>query len=77
MSDQHKTTDPDVIVTIRLRPGYAGAQVTFPPREGEDWRRGRDLADGPLSEATLMRIMQDVQAVAEGFDNAWQRDRHE
>lgn len=75
MSKQ-ETTD-DIVVTIRLRPGYAGATVLYPPRPGEDWRRGRDLADGPLSEATIARIHQDVLAVAEGYGNAWERDRHE
>lgn len=30
------------------------------PRAGEDWHRGRDLADGPLSEETWRRILADI-----------------
>jgi len=30
------------------------------PRAGEDWNRGRDLADGPLSEETWRQILADI-----------------
>ena len=30
------------------------------PRAGEDWTRGNDLADGPLSEQTWHRILGDI-----------------
>lgn len=31
-------------------------------RPGEDWTRGNDLADGPLTRSTLMRIYEDIIA---------------
>ncbi len=56
-------------VTIRIvRPsatdprGYIGAQVSFPPRPGENWERGRDLSDGPCSTKTMERIVADLMA---------------
>lgn len=30
------------------------------PRAGEDWTRGRDLADGPLTEETWRKILADI-----------------
>mgnify|MGYP001560171729 CR=1 FL=1 len=30
------------------------------PRAGEDWTRGRDLADGPLSDETWHKILADI-----------------
>lgn len=41
--------------------GYLGAAVLYPPRPGEDWERGRDLADGPCSDATIQRIADDLR----------------
>lgn len=63
---------PDVaIVTIRIvRPsatdphGYVGAGVSFPPRPGETWERGRDLADGQCSAETIERIAADLRSLA-------------
>lgn len=30
------------------------------PRAGEDWTRGRDLADGPFTEETWRKILADI-----------------
>jgi hypothetical protein len=41
--------------------GYLGCISTSrKPRAGEDWHRGSDLADGPLSEETWHRILADI-----------------
>jgi hypothetical protein len=41
--------------------GYLGCiSKCRTPRAGEDWRRGRDLADGPLSEETWANILRDI-----------------
>ncbi len=51
---------------VRVQPatpddGYLGALVTCrAPEAGEWWSRGRDLADGPYSRATLENILLDI-----------------
>ena len=41
--------------------GYLGCGSTSrKPRAGEDWHRGSDLADGPLTEETWHRIIGDI-----------------
>lgn len=41
--------------------GYLGCIATCrKPRAGEDWNRGSDLADGPLTEETWHRILGDI-----------------
>lgn len=41
--------------------GYLGCQASSrKPRAGEDWTRGSDLADGPLSEETWHKILGDI-----------------
>lgn len=47
------------IIAIEREPGksYLGCQVTArKPRAGEDWSRGNDLPDGPLTTETLEQI---------------------
>lgn len=73
--------DDAIFITIRIkRPtpektvGYIGAACSHPFLPGESWRRGRDLADGPCTEETLLRIVEDVRAVMEGFPSAFARD---
>lgn len=44
-------------------PDYLGCTVTTrKPRAGENWNRGRDLADGPFTEETWERIKNDIIA---------------
>jgi len=66
------------VVVVRPTPdhpdGYLGAMVSYPPRQGEDWRRSRDLADGACNEVTLQRLTDDIRAVMEGFGTAFERD---
>ena len=41
--------------------GYVGAYRTAKkPREGEDWKRGSDLPDGPFTQETLDKISQAI-----------------
>jgi hypothetical protein len=41
--------------------GYLGCiSKSRKPRAGEDWRRGNDLSDGPLSEKTWHSILSDI-----------------
>ena len=41
--------------------GYLGCQGhSRKPRAGEDWTRGNDLADGPLTEETWQKILGDI-----------------
>jgi hypothetical protein len=41
--------------------GYLGCTAAArKPRAGEDWTRGRDLADGPLTIETWRRILADI-----------------
>jgi len=41
--------------------GYLGCQVSArKARAGEDWLRGNDLADGPFTEATWLRILKTI-----------------
>lgn len=41
--------------------GYLGCTSSCrTPRAGENWTRGRDLADGPLTEETWHRILGDI-----------------
>ena len=43
------------------RPGYLGCIASCrKPRAGEDWTRGSDLPDGPLTEDTWRRIVANV-----------------
>ena len=43
--------------------GYLGCMAqTRKPRAGEDWTRGRDLADGSYSEKTFREIVNDIAA---------------
>lgn len=43
------------------KPSYLGCVATSrKPRAGEDWTRGRDLADGPLDETVWRRILADI-----------------
>lgn len=59
--------------------GYLGCVAnTRKPRAGEDWTRGRDLADGPFGRETWDKILVDIvayetvkihrQAATEGVD---------
>lgn len=64
----NRHNDEAVNVVIRYikptaqRPdGYIGAQASWPPKAGESWRRGRDLTDGPATQATLEKIMRDIE----------------
>ena len=42
---------------------YLGCTVSSrKPRAGESWTRGRDLADGPFSHNTWLRIVHDIVA---------------
>lgn len=44
--------------------GYLGCiAITRKPRAGEDWNRGRDLADGSYSEKTWNEIVNDIVAM--------------
>lgn len=62
----HLDIRPDGAVFIstaemRLVPGGLGCTASSrKPRAGEDWHRGSDLADGPLSEDTWRRILADI-----------------
>lgn len=41
--------------------GYLGCTASSrKPRAGEDWTRGRDMADGPLEEGTWDRILKEI-----------------
>ena len=41
--------------------GYLGCVASVrKPRAGEDWHRGNDLADGPLTEETWHQILGDI-----------------
>ena len=41
--------------------GYLGCTSNSrKPRAGEDWHRGNDLADGPLTEETWRKILSDI-----------------
>lgn len=43
--------------------GYLGCTMSARrARPGEDWTRGNDLSDGPLTRNTLMRIYEDIIA---------------
>lgn len=43
--------------------GYLGCMVkTRKPRAGEDWNRGRDLADGKYCQETWRKIVNDILA---------------
>ena len=43
--------------------GYLGCIASSrTPRAGEDWTRGNDLSDGPLTHETWVRIVQDIVA---------------
>jgi hypothetical protein len=44
-----------------MNEGYLGCTASCrKPRAGEDWTRGSDLADGPLTEAIWRRILADI-----------------
>ena len=46
---------------IEIDNGYLGCIATCrKARAGEDWQRGNDLADGPLTEETWRRIIADI-----------------
>jgi len=46
---------------INTSDGYLGCiSKCRTPRAGEDWRRGRDMADGYLSEDTWAKILIDI-----------------
>jgi len=50
-----------VAIERKLGRSYLGCvSSSRKPRAGEDWHRGRDLADGPLSEDTWQRILADI-----------------
>lgn len=50
--------------SIAVKPNYIGAVMSNRfPLPGEDWTRGRDLADGPNTEETWNRILLDILAV--------------
>jgi hypothetical protein len=76
MDDQVHTDAPElrpasglkgrIIISFDTDKGYIGAGTTYPPRDGEDWERGNDLADGDLSEGTFARISRDIRDVVEG-----------
>lgn len=45
----------------RMSDGYLGCIASCrKPRAGEDWHRGSDLHDGPLTEETWHRILADI-----------------
>ena len=47
--------------TLDKEDGYLGCITSCrKPRAGEDWTRGNDLADGPLTEETWLRILSDI-----------------
>ena len=42
-------------------PSYLGCQVNArKPRAGEDWTRGNDLRDGPITKETWNKIVRDI-----------------
>lgn len=50
-----------VAIEKKLGRSYLGCGAkSRKPRAGEDWHRGRDLADGDLSEETWRRILADI-----------------
>lgn len=50
-----------VAVEHKLGRSYLGCiSQSRKPRAGEDWHRGRDMADGGLSEETWRRILADI-----------------
>ena len=74
----NQTVDERIRISITVRPaseddpiGYLGAMSSYPPRDGETWRRGNDLADGPADGVTLARIMADIAAVMAGHANEY------
>jgi hypothetical protein len=49
------------IVAIQGKKNYLGCQATSrKERPGESWKRGNDLADGPLNKDTWTRILSDI-----------------
>ncbi len=47
--------------SLYAKDGHLGCQGrSRKPRAGEDWSRGNDLADGPLSEETWRKILGDI-----------------
>ena len=61
------TRDSQISVSVRLpgqngsARGYLGATASSrAPRPGETWTRGNDLADGPYSHETWLKIVADV-----------------
>lgn len=68
LNPQPPSDDPAVVTDwattpheVRLNEGYLGCTSTSrKSRAGEDWLRGSDLADGPLTERTWHRIMADI-----------------
>lgn len=58
--DPDKMRDPDSM-THHYDDGYLGCVAACrKPRAGEDWTRGNDLADGPLTEDTWRAILADI-----------------
>jgi hypothetical protein len=58
--DPMKLRGPDE-VGCHYDNGYLGCTAMCrKPRAGEDWNRGNDLADGPLSEKTWHAILADI-----------------
>jgi len=49
----------DYAITIRRQNGYMVASTSYPPRDGEDWSRGNDIADGS-DEREFWGLMEDM-----------------
>jgi hypothetical protein len=68
---EHTPRDGYIRITMR-RPsdtkpdGYLGAQSSYDPLPGEDWRRGNDLPDGSWSEETVDRIAEALKQIVRG-----------
>lgn len=67
MSDLAHQADVAVKVYFRRptaeKKGYISAYTSYPRREGEDWNRGNDLADGGWEQETIDRVKRDIDRV--------------
>lgn len=61
--------ESDVVVKVYFRrptaekKGYISAYTSYSKREGEDWNRGNDLADGGWEQETVDRVKRDIDRV--------------
>ena len=53
--------------TAKRPQGYIGATIDYPAQPGENWRRGRDLPDGPWGPQTLNAIVKAIKAKMKEF----------